>query len=120
MTAKRPLIRTGTRQDVLAFLGQEFPHTARIWVGEVDGEIHAIWGWYLYGMSTVAFMDMDQMGARYPVTIMKAAKDFMRRLPKPAVCFADADRDTARAFLERLGWEHSGPTEHGEMYACQE
>jgi hypothetical protein len=102
-----------TSRDVESMLGQKSPVTFRGWVWKLDGEAVAIAGYYLTASSAVVFSDIRGDVSKFK--IWREAVAAMKDITIPAICVAT--RGSER-FLERLGWEHVGPSEDGEVYKC--
>ncbi|MFK7942613.1 MAG: hypothetical protein AB8B85_06850, partial [Paracoccaceae bacterium] len=98
------------------------PVSMRAWVADLDGEVIGMAGHYMHGEFVMVFSTMTEKMREFPITIMRASRDFMasfRRTGLPAICVASPDEENSCAFLERLGWSHIGTGDLGEVYRWQ-
>jgi hypothetical protein len=114
-----PNIRKATREDWLAFFGEPPKNSSRAIVGEVDGEIVGICGLRYNDGFMTAFSCLNDKGARYKFSIMKAGKmllEMFKEHPGIIVALADPDIPTSSRFLERLGFMFMHDSEEGRVY----
>ena len=119
MTNKRPSVRAARPSDFEKIYDRAPPVSMRAWVAELDGEVIGMAGHYLEQGCVMVFSTMKDKMRDFPITIMRASREFMTTLAKsglPAMCVASSDECNACAFLERLGWVHAGTSEDGEVY----
>jgi len=100
----------------MAFFGQLPPLTVRARVLEVDGKLAGIAGYWMAGDQAVVFSDIAEDVTIPKLRIMREGLAFMKELDVPARCLAD---EGSGAFLTRLGWEHIGTSDEGEVYQWQ-
>lgn len=110
--------RPAVRQDLVDFFGKLPEATVRAQVWEYDGEVKAVAGyWTMSDGVAVVFSDIAEDVQVPPITIARQAVAYLSELDRSALCTAIDER--AEAFLQRLGWEHAGTSEEGEVYAWQ-
>lgn len=102
-------IRRATRDDLLAFYGDEARAvTTTAWLGEADGKVLGIGGLRHQGGRVWAFCDLREGAEAYPVALHKLALRTMAHVREhgPKYIYADMDTalETAPRWLERLGF----------------
>ena len=108
-TSSKVVIRRATREDVEAF--GELPHspTIKAWVGDVDGRIVGIGGFYFYKGRWVGFCDLTEEASRYKVSFIRAARlamdDMKRAGHKFIYAEVDPDYPMAPKWVGRLGFQ---------------
>ena len=110
------------RQDFVDFYGTEPPYSFKAWVAELDGKVIGLAGFALGGAVPMAFSDMTEEMAKYPVTIMRESRRVMNELAgvgRPLHCLASKHLPNSEAFLQRLGWTWFRHDENGEVYTWQ-
>lgn len=78
---------------------------------EGGGEVVGIAGYFLGHGHVVVFSDIREGIPK--MTIWREARALMSDVKLPAICIAE---ETSGPFLERLGWQHVGPSDQGEVY----
>ena len=106
--------RPATRADIEGFFGKLPRQSIRARVLEVGGEVVGVAGYYM--VNGVAVMFSDKKGDIPKMTIWRESRAMMDKIETPAVCVAE---EGAGPFLERLGWQHAGPSSEGEVYTWQ-
>lgn len=91
-----------TRADIEEFLGESLPMTVRAWAWRVDGEVMAVAGYYMHGMTAVVFSELKPGAPK--LAIWRESRKFMEKIKLPAICGTTPE---SRPFLERLGWKFS-------------
>lgn len=117
-------IRPGTREDVLAFDGEEPKKAMKVIVGEEDGKIIG-YGALVYqrGAVTGVIARLSPEARRHKVALHRVALMLMKmareaRLPN-LVAIADPNEETAERWLMRLGFRHVGQDSLGKVYLWQ-
>jgi len=95
------------------FFGRVPPYTIKAQVWETDEKMLAIAGYWTVRGVAVIFSDMVAEMDVAAITIWRQAKGYMQKLDKPAQCIAAPGSET---FLARLGWEHIGTSDQGEVF----
>jgi len=114
-----PNLRLGTRKDWMEFFGEPPHNSSRTIVGEVDGEIVGICGLRYNDGFMTAFSCLNEKGAKYKFSIMKAGKmllDMFEKHPGIIMAIAEPELPTSSRFLERLGFVFMHDSEDGRVY----
>ena len=83
---------------------------------ELDGKLQGIAGYWVVNGTAVVFSDTVPDAEIPRLRIWRESLAFMKQLDMPARCLAD---ETSGRFLARLGWEHLGSSDEGEIYEWQ-
>lgn len=112
------MIRQATSADLAAFYGKTPEYTTRALVAELDGEVVAAAGTYRVKDQVYAFSEMRGAMRSRKKDILRMARETMKLLHRhpQVVAYASREEKSSRRFLEWLGFEHFGPSEHGEVY----
>ncbi len=106
-------IKPATRADLEAFYGEHLDRTVYAYVGEKDGEVLGLGGYYLNGDSIVMFSDIKPDGRDKKMTIVRIIKIIMKAAKKyrlPILAVPDPDYERSCEMLLRLGFENFGGT----------
>lgn len=118
-----PKIRHATAADLDAFYGDKRPKvTQRAIVVELDGEILGVASLNYFGDQITATSEMRDELKAYPLTIMKAARQFAEILNKHGggvLAVASKEIPRSAQFLERVGFEYIGTITDGRVYRWQ-
>lgn len=95
-------LRPATRQDVIDRLGN-VPKTMKAWVADLDGKTVAFCGIAQIGNVSELFSYVDDEALPYKKTILKGAKEVMKRAP--SVVIARSDPRFEGKMLRHLGFK---------------
>ena len=102
-------VRRATRADLEAFGEMRHKPTVKAWVGEVDGRIIGVGGFYFKDGHWVGFADLKEEARRYKVRFIKVARMAVEdmRLSGHRYIYAEVDPDFPMAprWIESLGFE---------------
>lgn len=107
------VIRPTIVGDFEAFKAEAPPYRVKAWTAELDGEIIGIGGLaFPPRLPPIAFTEIGDAARKHPVALHKTGKRFMAEvkamgIPK-IVATTDASNETARRWLERLGFVEAG------------
>lgn len=107
----KPVISATTPDDVRDFFPKASPWRIKAITGRVDGHIKGIGGVaFLPDGSRMVFLEASEEDCkRYPVTLHRAAKQFLSEMQgqgvSRVVARVDTRREAAVRWLERLGFE---------------
>lgn len=110
-------IKPATREDLISFYGEQLNRTVYAYVGERDGEVLGLGGYYFDKDSIVMFSDIKPEGRDKKKSIVKIIKIIMKAARKhrlPIVAVPDDDYESSCQLLKRLGFEN-----FGEVYIWQ-
>ena len=100
-------VRPARQEDIIQILKERAYFTLRrAFVAEREGKILGVWGLVMYQGRRYVFSEIDTEGFKYPKTILKIARQYLRSLPQ-GVYYAVVDKryGTATTFLKCLGFE---------------
>lgn len=90
--------------------------TIKARVLELNGKLQGIAGYWEVDGETIVFSDVAADAEITPIRIWREAQEFMKQLDRPARCLAG---EGSERFLTRLGWEHLGSCDEGEIFEWQ-
>ena len=114
-----PIIRPATAADLAVFYGAIPGRSVRALVAELAGKPIAIAGiaYQQDGAPPYLFSDMKPEMRRFPVAIIKGAREMLKRLARPGLAaVADPSKPNAGRVLASLGFVHVASGPQGEIY----
>jgi predicted transcriptional regulator len=112
--AKKILLRSAQRADVIAFRGEPFDQSFRGIVADKEGEIIAIAG-VLHTDHLQAFSSIKEPMRKSPKSLILGARIFREILNsygREIYAFASEKENNSAVFLEYIGFKHY----HGRIY----
>lgn len=101
------------------FDGEVLQYPVRAWTALLYGQPAGIGGLLYKGPDAMLFARVKPLLREHPLALYKCACKLMEMIKAkdiPLIAIADKDIPRSEATLEWFGFEHTGSTEHGEMY----
>ena len=110
-----PVFRPATLADFAVFYDGGFPHTAKAWAAEIDGETVGIGGiaYRPLPAGPYLFSNIKPALERHPRAMIRAAKAFLAGQDQSCMAFADPARPGSVKFLAHLGFMPVGVQSRG-------
>ena len=113
-------MRPACKADVEAFYGHPIEHTMRGYVVMLDDKPVALGGIIYHSGMLCAFSEIKEEFRPYKVSIVRFARKIEGLFNGlPGVAVASPREPGAEKLLRRLGFEHVGSSDEGEVYRWQ-